>query len=417
VLGPIRRLFVAARKRPARALLVLLLLAPIGVAAFIVHTHFRAESLFADAEEALKRGDFARASVALDAYLEARPSSPEGHFLAARTARRTRSYKKALVHLRKAEQLGWSADALAFERLMVRAQQGDLSEIEEELQRVADLDQPEGALALEALTLGYMATVRLGRGLDSVERLLKRNPDHLEAQLWKGWLLVQTKMWQAAVDTYRRALALGAGDEARAPLAGVLMVTRQYAEAAELYQRLRLSRPDDVDVLLPLAEALRNLSQADEARRLLEAVLAQGEALKPTQRAFALAESAQLALAAGDAARAEPLLRESLALLPRQRAALFALAGCLETLGKAAEAASVRQQWQSIDVADKELVATLHALAGRPEDLDLRCRAGVLCLQLGNDADGLHWLNSVLALDRNHAGARKALEDYAKQPR
>jgi hypothetical protein len=56
-------------------------------------------------------------------------------------------------------------------------------------------------------------------------------------------------------------------------------------------------------------------------------------------------------------------------------------------------------------------------LARSPNDADLHCELGVLCLRSGQESQGLYWLNSALRLNPTHAEAKQALTDYQKQKR
>jgi tetratricopeptide (TPR) repeat protein len=395
------------------ALLGLVMLVPIGFGVFVVVNHFRADSLLGSAQKAIAKRDFLRAYDDLKAYLELQPSNAEIQFLAGRTARRCRAYAASLEHLERAEKLGWGRGGIILERTLLHAQKGELQSIEGNLQKLVDGEHPESVLILEALIEGYLQTHQLEGAFPALDRLLKREPNHAQGLLWRGWALAHIQRWDEARVSYRRALEiLGDNDLARTQYAEVLLTMNQFPEALGHYERLARRKPWDVAVRLGLAACYRGLGRSPEALSAVEALLAQSSTLTVRQRVQALAERAKLALEADDLERAERAFREALTLQPYDRELLFLLANCLEQRGQTKEAAVFRARHAAAEADNKEMYMLIQQIARKPDDLELRYRAGVIALKAGNDNDGLRWLRSVLYFNPGHSGALEALQAY-----
>src|SRR5262249_18524537 len=86
--------------------------------------------------------------------------SAETHFAAGRTARRAGMFTEAETHYERFLQLRGrdqgAVAAVALERLLIPAQQGDLIQVEELLWEKVKKGAPEAPLVLEAMARGYL---------------------------------------------------------------------------------------------------------------------------------------------------------------------------------------------------------------------------------------------------------------------
>src|SRR5262249_37743716 len=136
---------------------------------------------------------------------------------------------------------GAEPEAVSLERLLVRAQQGDLTpDLEETLRGCVDRGRGDPVLILEALSRGYSHIYRLhdARGCRNEGR--RRRPADLEARLGRGWVHERRRQYEGAGDDYRRAAALDPGREEPAlRLAQVLVLLGESPpEAAAIFERL-----------------------------------------------------------------------------------------------------------------------------------------------------------------------------------
>jgi Flp pilus assembly protein TadD len=214
------------------------------------------------------------------------------------------------------------------------------------------------------------------------------------------------------VESYRQALALDPDhEEARLGLAVALLSGKDYAEAAEHFERLLHMQPDNLRVRVGLAECRDGLGDTAEAVRLVDDVLARQPGF-----AAALSLRGQLALKSEQWMQAETWLRQALERNPMDHRARYSLALCLDQTGRAEEARRERQQLEQREQDLKrfhEIVTK--EIAQRPTDPALYCKAGQLLLRAGQREEGVRWLQSALRLDPRNAEARQALADYVRQ--
>jgi tetratricopeptide (TPR) repeat protein len=380
------------------------LLAPHGRAWY----HFRA------GRQALEDYHNPQAVRHLQVCLDVWPDDPDVLLLAARAARRARSYDEAEHFLAKYQEARGCDEAVSFELLLLSA--------ECQVDRVAavcrgrvERGDPDTPLILEALARGFLRQYRIAEARFCLRRWLRDQPDNPQALAMQAQLRLDYEhAWAEAVKGFSRALELDPDhEEARVGLAVALLESKRFAEAAEQLERLRQLQPDNLRVRVGLAECRDGLGEADEAERLVDEVLA-GHPDYP----HALALRGRLAQEKGDYAAAETWLRKAVAGNPTDYQARYNLILCLNHNGKAGEAGRQKRHLQQMkddltrfdEIIGKELPQ-------RPRDPDLHCTLGRLLLRSGYRDEGLRWLHSALRLDPGHAPTRRALAEYHKSAR
>ena len=101
---------------------------------------------------------------------------------------------------------------------------------------------------------------------------------------------------------------------------------------------------------------------------------------------------------------------------PKDFQAIFALAQCLNQLGKDEEAAKLQEQAKRAQEDMNRITDLTKTLQSRPNDPDLRCQIGTMLLSFGDEREGRLWLESALRFDPQHAAARKALAGIGAAP-
>jgi tetratricopeptide (TPR) repeat protein len=406
------------KRHPGGVLLALTFLGLLGLAGVRLVSYLQARSHREAAEQALERRDFIKAYEHLARCLDYWPDDAETHLLAARTARRGGAAPtKAEEHLRKCEELHGPAEAIRLERTLARVQQGDFGDLEGPLQQAVDADHAEAGVILEAMTQGYLRTYRFLAAQEALKRLRKREPENLQALLWQAAVAEHLHNYHEAIRTYRQVLERDPEhDPTRLHLGELLLELSRAAEAVEHFERLHERQPENPAVLLGLARCRRQLGDADQAHTLLKALAAHLADLTPPQQALFHYEQGQLARAAGNPEDAERAFRKALRLTPFDRETLFALSQCLgQQPSKTAEADAVRQRWKQLDRDLNRLFDLCRQAALKPNDAALSRQAGELCLQVGREEDGLHWLAAALRLDPDNAETQKILENYRRK--
>jgi tetratricopeptide (TPR) repeat protein len=388
----------------AVALAVVALLAAAGWQGWIEY-NLRAARRLAD------RRDFPAALDHLGRCRFAWPRGDEVLFLTARTTRRAGRHDQAEELLAACKARGYDPEAITLELALLRAQEGELRHVEAYLHERLDRNDADAPFILEALAQGYLRTFRLPEAVDCLDRWLERDPDAVQALVWRAEADQRLHRTTRAIEDYRRAVALDPGRrDARLRLGGLLLEASVPREALEHFERLAAEQPDDPAVLLGLARCRRAVGEPERALPLLEKLLAE----RPRD-AGALCERGRLEIDAHRPAEAETWLRKAVEAAPYEEETVYNLMLCLQDQGKRDEAAKWRARLDAIGADLQRLSAVVRQIPDAPHDADLRRRAGEILLRNGHEEEGLRWLNSALEQDPGHRATHQALADYYEQ--
>lgn len=365
------------------------------------------------AEEELARYNFEEAGAELAECLRLRPGNAGLRLLAARTARRASQYDRAEDYLDAYDALVKKPTPEGtLERRLLRAERGEVAEVGDYLTACLEAHHPDSELILEALALGEVQVYHLGPAMALLQDLIRRQPGNVPALLTRGLMLESVGQLDEAIACYRQAVEHNPGNNrAELSLAEGLRRRKDYAEAADVFERLRRRRPHDPDVLLGLARSWASLDRPAEARQVLDELLALGEAGKA-----GLLERGKLAVQEGQLAEAEGWLRRAVAAYPHDASSNYQLALCLERLGKTAEAETYRRRRREIEADMKRLAELYPETLRHPENAALRLEAGQICQRNGQPKEALRWFQGALQADPNHKPTHQALGDlYERQ--
>jgi thioredoxin-like negative regulator of GroEL len=377
------------------------------------------------AERAIEQYNFDEAQRHLDLCLKVRGKNSHLHFLAAQTARRRDAYEQAHEHLSACLELQGMAPAIALERLLLTAQQGDLDDMEGLLKARTAAHNPEAELVLEALAKGYLARFWESDALGCLDTLLERQPGHLPALLLRARVLESLadhgapERDQDALSDYEKAIALSPSFAPRLGWAGTLYRVGKPWEAMLEFERLRALQPENAGVLLGLARCRYSLHEVDEARRLLDLLIEQlgdrdprGYAERKGKEA-ALLERGRLAIHAGQWADAEKWVRQAAALAPPfDVEPTRLLAQCLETEHKDEEARRCQELLREREARALGVERQILEANRDPRNVALRYEIALSLISLGQDRDGVSCLFLVLEQQPRHGPAHAALVDY-----
>lgn len=400
---------MVGRRNWIRVGVLLLALGLVGALASFGVAHWRAARHLEAGRAALARRDFAAAREHLDRCLELRPAWAEAQLLAAQAARRAEDYDAAERHLARCQSLGGRPDRVKLEWALLTTQRGQLTaEGERYLVDLAEAGDPDALLIWEGLTQFYVQTQRVSPAVRCANRILELAPDHVQALLWHGWGMERVNGVEQALDDYEKAAALAPDNVwARLSLGEVLLNRNRPGDALPHFEYLRERLPDNDAVLLGLARCRRGLGQSDEAHGLIDRLLA----IRPDEPLL-LDERGQLALQEGQLQEAERWLTRAVEKAPYLRRALFGLQTCLLQQGRADEAETFRRRIAQLDADHKRLTELSQELLKPGRAPCQRCEAGVLCLRLGLEPEGVRWLESALQDDPALPEAHRALAEY-----
>jgi tetratricopeptide (TPR) repeat protein len=395
-----RKAFVV-KKRYLRLALLLLL------SALALGGHLWAANHYRAAREALARGDYAQAQQHLARCARVWPWGAEPRLLQARAARLAREFDRAESYLRECEELGGSPERIALERDLRRVQQEDLPSAEKQLVGRVLRGDPDTILILEVLTPAFLANYRLLDAAECVNRWLEREPDRLQVWVYRAHVFDLLKNPDEVLASYRRIIQLAPDDlEARLRLAGLLTDVAPQ-EAVDCFNYVRDRQGVSPALLTGLARSRLNLGQADEARQLLDVVLAE-----QPDNWIALSERARLAQQTESAEAAEKWFRRAAAIRPYEMNVLHGLHNCLVQAGKKREAEEVWARVVRVKADLDQISALTRQVAARPHDPALRCEVGTILMRNGLEKEGLGWLATALEEDPRHVATHQALADY-----
>ena len=362
--------------------------------------------LLQQGEAALEAREYVRARDLLERYLAARPGDIRVRLLAARAARRSKNYYEAREHLRRCRQDGGDTEAIGIEDALIDVQRGDERPVEG-LRARAEREDDLALVVLEVLIQHDLDTYQLWEALHGLNRYLDRRPDDLQARLGRGFVWERFLYFKDALNDYQSAVAAHPDSEiARLHLADTLLIVGAPDEALAQYQWLAERQPTQPAVRLGLARCHRGMGQGEEARKLLDDLLAENP-----DHGEALWERGQLALDSGKAVEAELWLRRAAELLPYDRRVHYALYRCLLDLNRGSEADIVNARVARIDADLRRLDQVRQEVMKKPGDVALRYEGALLFLRNGERRQAVRWLQLALRQDPGHEGARKALEE------
>ena len=346
----------------------------------------------------------------IDLTLFVRERWTSTHLLAARIDRLRGAYSEAEHHLSRCEQLNGMGDQVQLEWLLLRCQQGEADELSPSLLAMVDRHDPESAAILETLASVYMRQTRYLEALRCLDRWAELTPDSFRVLDWRGWVNNQLDHRGQAIDDYQKALEMQPErSTVRLRLAQILIDSSREAEAAPHLELLRLEQPTNSEVLVGLARCRMAEARMDDARELLDAVLA-----SHAEDFDALLQRGKLEMQNSQFAEAEGWLRKALDQSPLDPEARYTLYLCLQGQGnRQEEAASELARWKQDRQSRDRLTRLLRTeLDRKPNDPDLAEEAGQLFLGQGKDKQGVYWLERALALDPSRAACHRALIAY-----
>lgn len=396
-----RKILRLFRPRVAIALLGV----AVSTAAILAGWSYRATNELARlGEEKLAAREYAKARDYLERYLSARPGDARARLLAARAARKSKAYYEAREHLERCRKGGGDAEAIEIEESLIDVQRGDERPVEA-LRRRAERADDLALAILEVLIQHDLDTYQLWRALGELTRYLELRPDDLQALLGRAYVWERFLYFKDALEDYRRAIDAHPEDQtARLRFADTSLAVGTPAEAMSQYEWLESKSPGRPEVRLGLARCHLRLGKAEEARKLLDGLLAES-----ADNGEALWERGQLALDEGQPAEAEGWLRRAARILPHDRRVNYALYRCLIDLNRRPEAEAANARVAKIDADLRRLDQVRQEVMKKPGDAVLRCEGGLLFLRNGERAEGIRWLRLALRLDPHCASARESL--------
>lgn len=343
----------------------------------------------------------------------ARAAAAERHFLLGRVFRRQRRFDEAEGCFRKAAALGWSGEAIDLQRMLARAQLGEVRDVEERIGALlaAGGDDAFAEDCYESLAEGFIGSFRMDDARECLDFWSRWQPGNPLPSFWMGVIEERYERPVMALERFSKALAMNPRDyEARIRVARLELDTAKLDDARRQFRACLDERPDDPRAVIGLADCLLRVGDQAAARELyLDALTTD---VTKEQAAVALTELGQMALEEGDVARSAGLLEQAVNVDPRGTRARLTFAGALLRLGDAEGAKHERDTAQRLAERQRRLATITHEALGNPNDPDLRAEAGTILLDEGFQREGLEWLQTALRIAPTHAPSHRVLADH-----
>jgi predicted Zn-dependent protease len=395
---------LVTRRGAARLAILLLIL---GLAA----PHAWAWSKLRDARAALASHHPEEARRALESCQRVWARRATVHLLACRAAWQDGDVEAAARALGRGQHLlGGATEETAFEWALLQASAGNVPEVEEFLQTIADHSPPARPLVWEAMSVGYLRRFRTLNAMACLNQWLKESPDEVRALELRGQTFVAGKGVVRGTEDYRRVLELDPSrDATRRRLIDALLALGKYEEAAGHLERLTAESPDDPALAPRLARCYAILARGEEGRRLIDAALA-----KHPDDPLCLRTLGQIELLSRHWPEAEAALRRAVELAPEDYQAQQLLAQALQQQPGKAEEAKARLKVAEVVRERSQRIGELTSrkLAEFPLDPAVHYEMGSLLIAGGRGQAGEQWLLTALSLDPDHKPTHAALAAY-----
>jgi Tfp pilus assembly protein PilF len=359
------------------------------------------------AEQSLDQCDFTDALEHLEQSLRLGWDSAATRLQAARAARRAGNYARAQEHLAARDKEG-GRTGTSLERLLLRAQQGDLAETEQPLENLIRNAHPDALLAIEALARGYMEVMRMGSALSALNDLVKRDPNQPLAYFLRGGLYERLHRTSEALPDYRRAVELAPRqDDFRLALAIALLQAGHTAEAGPHFDELLHHRPGDPRVLLSVARYHRACARPQHALEFLERMLRD-----QPENVEAWAECGRAYRDQRNSAEAVRCLRKAYELEPHSYAVGFDLYTELYARGDSEVARAIEQEVEHHRQQQRQVEQLFAKLEQNRNSASLRHELGMAYLRMQQEEEAVRWLHSALQSEPTYRPSHQALAEY-----
>jgi tetratricopeptide (TPR) repeat protein len=350
------------------------------------------------------------------------PAAAEIDFLQARIARldaRPREFEQALD---AAAAKGFDREALQREEALILLASGQLEPFEDKVGTW--LEGPDQLEVCEAYANGLASRAEFEKLELILDAWARDYPADPQPHYRRGRIREHQRRLEAAEQEYRLALGLKANYYPAAYALGRLLLDRkENSEALALFERC-LAMPENTAAKVGVGLCKKALGKIPEAHALLLSAANDAEESRtrsyravgePSGRLVAATELGKLESELGNHAEAIRWLKLPVEQEPRDITARYAYALALRASGAKEAAERELEAVASLREKVEEAGKLLDYLKQSPEDVEARCRVGVLLLECNSDQTGLYWLKSVLAVDPQHGPTHEILAKYYEQ--
>src|SRR5215469_10934904 len=364
------------------------------------------------AQIALDRFVADNAVLELTAAEKFKPGSAKVQYLLGVANRRAGHLDKCRPHLNKAQELGWPAQEIRFQLLLLAFQAGD-RRAEAEIKQIISLPMADDVAedTYEALALGYLSEYRVVAADTVIDHWLRWRPNRVRPRLLRAEILGASRLYHEQLAQFEEVLAVEPDNyAAHLGMAHDLLDEHKVERALQEYRWCHQQWPGDLAPPLGIAACFKHQGKLSEAAQVLRELLRQP--LLRDQRGHVAGELGKLLHQTGEAQEAISLLSESVDLNPYDQEAEYALALSLAKVGRREEAEQHSARSKELEKLRRQLNDTELIMLNEPSDAESRYEAGLLLAKLGNPKASAAMMLAALRWDARHAGAHAELAKY-----
>jgi len=335
-------------------------------------------------------------------------------FQRSRLARHEGRLDVANDQLDRAEAQGLADDRVARERILIRAQAGDVRDAQTILPILLQGSPRDAPEICEAFALGFAKThwsMEMAVGL--LNAWIVDYPADPRPHVLLSKLSLEVMDVDNARQELERALEIDPAHGRAALTLGELTLKQQRLdEALKLFEVAASSEPTRQRALVWQAKCLRIAGRTAEAQAMLDRAFLDSRDLIEAD-----IEQAQLEIETGDVSAAVERLGDVLDREPHRHEVRRALSTALRLSGQ--HDASIKQLTKA-NAASSALVRARHLMrdvARDPDNVKLRAEVGRILFEFGDPAEAREWLNSVLMFDPRHQPALRMLAELDQASR
>ncbi|MCG6158248.1 tetratricopeptide repeat protein [Rubinisphaera margarita] len=350
-------------------------------------------------------------------------TSAERTFLRARIARKLGKNREFGRYIEAARLQGIDEERLDLERMLQRAQLGDLEPLDEQFPQLLQRGEDLSAIC-EAYVLGLMMQFRIDQAIQVIELWKADFPDDPQPHFLEGRLLeYQTYLDGASIALKRAVDRAPHHVPALVGLARVEADQQNYEAAIGWYQQAAGLMEEPQPALVGMARCYRDQGELAEARKVLERALARPKddlvdayrfvgARGETALSQAPIEMAKLELAENHPEDALAWFEQALVADPRDWKTRFLYGQTLQRTGKVDQAAGHLAQAEAARNAFERGDVLIDAVREDPSNVEARYEMGLILMEHMSENNGLVWLKSVLQYDPHHVKTHQKLAEY-----
>ncbi|HZP80050.1 MAG TPA: tetratricopeptide repeat protein [Chthonomonadaceae bacterium] len=284
----------------------------------------------------------------------------------------------------------------------------------EAFQRLQQL-KPETPHVYERLAAASLRTGNEVAALKYSQEELRRDPDNITALAITGFLYGDMGDKEKQLQSLRRLVQVRPNEMDFLLMLGEALVNQQkYTEARPIADRILEQNPDSSFATMWRGLILLNTDHTPQGEAQAEADLLRALQLNPQNRLPRL-YLGQLYRRQKKLDRAVAELEEAARLMPGRTAVFYELAGAYAQAGQSQKAAQAQARFKALEQERDRLGHLEELCAANPNDFDAHLQLGLTMLQRGDIRRASSHLTSALRLRPNDARVRTALQTLSAQ--